>query len=133
MEEALTALLLANAPLVAAVGGRVHWGALPRHVTGRPYVTLSRVAAPDGYLLAAPGDLVTWILQADVWAESRTSAAAVERALRAAVSGYRGTVSGVRFSGIFITGADDDLDEEATGERLHRVRLDLSVSWAATS
>lgn len=134
-QEAFTGLLLADAGLSAIVGDRVHWMRLPDVVKGQPYVNLQVINDPLFYLAGARvSSYRETFVQADVWAEQYGQAVAGARALLAAVSGYRGTLNGVAFRGVWVTG-QRDLDGSLTGgaSQLFRRNVDLKISWQTES
>jgi len=130
MQEALTSLLLAHAPLTGLVGTRVHWLRLPEAVKGYPYVNLQVVSAPQSYHSQGVDVLEQTRVQVDVWAETYTSAVAVVRVLETLLSGYRGDVGSVQFRGIFLDGARDGTGETVKGEKvLFRHSMDFMINW----
>jgi len=130
MEEALTALLLADAGVSALVGTRVHWLRLPAQVHGRPYLNLQVVGDVPGYHMAGPSGLVSTRVQADSWGETALAAKQVDRAVKAALSGWSGTQSGIVFQGVFALSTRDGLEQAAGRDRrLFRVSTDLEVNW----
>ncbi|MBY6113295.1 DUF3168 domain-containing protein [Mameliella alba] len=130
MEEALTAFLLADATLVALVGTRVHWLRLPDQVGTFPYVRLQMVDAPRSYHSKGASGLQIDRVQVDAWGETYESAKAVERAIEARLSGYRGAQSGVMFQGVFKLDARDLTDMTAEAERrLFRLQADYEIAW----
>ncbi|WP_299938580.1 DUF3168 domain-containing protein [uncultured Pelagimonas sp.] len=134
MQEALTALLLAQAPITNLVGTRVHWMRLPKQVKARPYVNLQEVWSSEGYHFRGRSGLTRTSVQADVWAKTYADGVAVTRALTDVLSGYRGTVAGVVFQGIFVRQARDLSGETAGREhQLFRRSVDFDVSWALES
>lgn len=130
MEEALTALLLAYPALTALVGDRVHWLRLPPTVHGYPYVNLQVVARPHDYHYGGKSNLEATRVQIDVWAESKEAQVATARAVSDCLSGYRGTVAGVNFRGIFLI-SDQEMPSDTTGEerQLFRRSVDFNISW----
>lgn len=134
MREALTSLLLSDAPLEVHFGDRMHWGMLPTTVKGYPCLTLHVIAAPESYHLDGATESKRTLVQADIWAESYGEAVAAERSLRNLLSGYRGTVAGILFRGIFIIGARDFSDLSAGDERrLFRQSVDMEIRWSAAT
>lgn len=131
MEEALTALLLADAGLSALVADRVHWRMLPASVKARPYVSLQVISSPDDYDLQGRSEVSEWRLQADIWAESYGGVVSVERALRDLMAGYLGEASGIRFHSVFVENGRDKSVKDATDAKLFGRSVDLMVSWSA--
>lgn len=133
MEEALTALLLGDPDVAALVVRRVNWNVMPRDTGGYPRIILQTVSAPDGYVMGGRSGLSQWEVQLDVWGRSKTETTITARACRDLLSGYRGTVGGVSFRGIFINRASDDAGETSGVEhQLHRARIDLNINWKHT-
>lgn len=130
MEAALTALLLTDGQVAAAVGTRVHWHVLPAQASGRPYVNLTIVDGPDPYDYDGVSDLRQWEVQVDCWGDTAGQAFAAAEACRARLSGYRGTVAGVKFRAIFVTRSLSAAAEGTGGDgQLHRRSFDIMISW----
>lgn len=130
MQAQLTSLLLSHAPLTALVGTRVHWLRLPESVSGYPYVNLQVVSGPVTYHSKGVSALEQTRVQADIWADTYTSAEAVARALKDLLSGYRGDLGGVKFRGIFLDGARDGDGETVKGQKyLFRHTMDFKINW----
>lgn len=133
MEEALHALLTADAGVAAIVGARVtpyerlQGGALPA-------LTYARISGRRDYAHDGPTGFSESRVQLDAWADPAADASAygtakaAARAAVAAVSGYRGTVGPTRIGGIFVE-AERDLRGDTAGDtqRLARVSLDLTI------
>lgn len=131
MEEALMELMLADTDLTALVGTRIHWDALPERVSGRPYIALTVITAPDAYHHEGVANWQQWEIQFDIWGDTASDTILAERAVRNLLSGYRGAVSGIEFQGIFIDRARGDGIAGTGGDgQLHRRSLDLNISWA---
>jgi hypothetical protein len=117
MEEAITALL------ASVAGGRRYWVRAPQQA-GRPFVVLNRISGLPDYHSQGPSGYVASRVQADCYAETYTAAKQVARAVKAALSGYRGGI----LQGVF---ADNERDLPAAdaGEvkYLFRTSLDLIV------
>ena len=130
MEEALTALLLADPGVAARVDRRVHWDVMPRGTGGYPRVILQLVSAPDDYVMDGRSKLSSWEVQLDVWGRSKSETTIAARACRDLLSGYRGDVAAVAFRAIFINRASNSTGETSgTEDQLHRARIDLNISW----
>jgi hypothetical protein len=130
MHEALTALLLAHAPLTDLIGDRLHWLELPRGVGGDPYVILQEIGGSEDYHSTGPSGLHGTRVQVDSWGTTFDSAVAVQRVISALLSGYRGTVADTDLQGIFSDGVRDlpgrTLKDEA---RLYRRSQDFFIHW----
>ena len=130
MEEALTALLLADDDLAALIGTRVHWGRLPDGVGNWPYIVLQVVSDPSEHDLDGPVDLRQARVQADVYGDDYGQAVAAKRAMLALLSGFRAVAHGVDFRAVFVLDDRDMTDRAAGGERyLFRRMVDLRVTW----
>lgn len=131
MNEALTALLLAHAPLTDLVGNRVHWGVQPREVRGLPYLNLSTVSDPRDYHFGGPTCFRLTQIQVDIWAESYGAADDVLAALEGRLSGYRGIAHGIQFFGVFLVAARDLTPPATDGKpQLFRRSVDFNFGWA---
>lgn len=127
MEEAITALLLADPALALLVGNRVHWGRIPQGKTGTAIVLQVVGGAPD-YTLAGPSGLEPSRVQVDGYALTALEAKqACNRALD--VLGFqRGPVLGVTLQGGFIDSRRDFQPDAAGGsERLYRRSSDIII------
>lgn len=128
MEEALVAMLLADAGVAAVLGARVNWGRRPQGAGNQPYCVLQVISQVPDYTYQGSAGRGQARVQADVYALSYELAKQAARALKARLSGFRGTRSGVAFDGIFI---DDerDLPEADPGEvtNLFRTSIDFII------
>jgi hypothetical protein len=129
MEAALTSKLLGNASLAALVGGRVHWDALPRSVSKRPFVILQLVSGGDDYHMRGVSALRNWQVQIDAWGETADQAKAVSGAVRTALSGFSGTVNDVVFDGVFLVRERGGKGTAADGNDLSRRSMDFDFHW----
>ncbi len=130
MEEALTALLLGHAPLTGLVGQRVHWLRQPVGDAAFPYVNLQIAGGDRSYHMQGETGLRKTRVQADVWAENYTSSKAVMRAFEDVLSGYSGSILGVKIQGAFMEQPRDLTDETTGAERqLFRLTVDTEISW----
>ena len=126
MEEALVAYLLADAPLAALVGTRIHWVRSPQS-TVSPRVVLYRISGLRDMRMDGPTGLVASRLQADCIGTSYGSAKTTARALEARLSGYSGTSGGIVFQGAFLIGERDDFFDTDTPDKLFRTSLDFNL------
>lgn len=125
MEEAIRALLLANSGVSGLVFGRVHWVNRPQGSV-LPAIVLHRISGqPDVHYVGESG-LVQTRVQADCYGRTYASSVAVARALQAAVGGYSGTVSGVRFSPITIDSIRSDY-ESSEPDEIYLTGVDLLI------
>lgn len=128
MQEALLALLKADSGITARLGARINWGRRPQSDDTYPACLLQVVSQQPGYNFSAPDGYAQTRVQIDVWGETYGATTLAVRAIKSAISGYRGTQSGVRIGGIFIDGQRDLPDEEVDqNKRLFRVTLDALI------
>jgi hypothetical protein len=130
MEEALRAVLAAAAPVSALTGPRIGWRMRPQG-TGEPAVVLHVVAALSGITLKGPDGYQTHRVQADCIGGTFPAALAVSRAVKEALHGYRGTVSGYRIDGVFHVGEGPGENGETDPSPYSVVRLDFEVFGVA--
>lgn len=128
MEEALVALLLADAGVAAALGTRIWWARAPQGQPARPYCVLRAISDPHDYHMGGPSGLFRSRIQTDVYGETYAQAKTASRALSAAISGYRGPAGAKTFQGAFIDGGRDLPDEDDAGEHLFAVSFDF-ILW----
>lgn len=102
MDEALTALLLANATVSGLVGDgdRLFWNVLGQGKQGTAAVLYLVSGVPD-YHMQGPSGLVESRVQIDCRASTLAAAKALSDAIEAVLSGYSGNQGGVKFNGIF--------------------------------
>ncbi len=119
IQQALTSFLLADAPIAAFVGTRVHWVRLPQKPT-YPCVLLEAISSPAIGDMEGETKLRRMRVQATVYGPLYTEATAVLKAIRDAIHGFSGLMGGV--GGVDVEsidlesgdqerdGVDDDLD-----------------------
>lgn len=130
IKTALTALILGDAGVSALVGNRVHWLRLPDGVDGLPYLILQGVGDEGGYTLDGDMGLDSSRVQIDVYAGSQLAAWDIERAMRALLSGYSGTVGGVEIQWCqFLTRRDMPPVKVAAAEWRSRSTADYRFRW----
>jgi hypothetical protein len=110
--EALYSRLTTFAALSALIGARVYPGRLPVGAT-LPAVTYQRVSGRHEYAQTGPAGLARPRFQLDAWATTYAQADQVAAQVRAALSGYTGTVLGVPINGAFLD-TEMDLWDAAT-------------------
>lgn len=94
IEEALRAILTANAGVTAIVSTRVYPVVIPQAAT-LPAVAYQRISATREHNLGGPGGLTRVRFQLTMAAATYAAMKALANAVRVALDGYRGTVSGV--------------------------------------
>lgn len=90
-DEALTALLEADAPLAALVGTRIYLEVAGQDAT-LPYLTRVEISAVPDNVLAGRPSFTRRRVQFTAWGESAASANAVREALKDCLAGFRGEV-----------------------------------------
>lgn len=129
MEEALTALLLADATVTSltGTGDRLTWDVIPQGKTGAAAVMYLISGIPD-YHTAGPSGLVESRVQINCRASTKADALALARAIEAALSGYSGTVGGIKFNPILKLGSRSRFDK-TDSERFYLASADYQV-WS---
>jgi hypothetical protein len=90
LRPALTAYLLADATISAAVGGeRIHPGILPQGER-RPTIVYNLVSEVTDHHLQGPSGLVMVRMQIDAWAQTPDAADALARAIKLRIDGAAG-------------------------------------------
>ncbi len=100
IDEGLVAYLAGFPGVAAEVGERIYPAPLPQGVE-LPAVTYSDVSNTASYSHDGPDCLQRARYQIDHWAATREAATRVERATRAALSGFRGRWGGLTIGGVF--------------------------------
>jgi hypothetical protein len=96
MEETLLGLL-------APAASNRYWGRAPQGIKA-PYLVLYRISGTPQYTMQGPSGYVASRVQIDCFAASYGAAKALARAVKVALSGYRGGA----FMGVFVV-ADRDM------------------------
>lgn len=128
MEEQFRALLTGHAPLTALVGQRIYWDEIPQSAS-RPCVVMHVVSSTPTYHMKGEDGLRSCRVQIDCQATTIASKWAVARAVEGLLSGYRGVVNGVEFSGIFKS-LDRDKTERTTPDDTIKIRQQDYEIWA---
>jgi hypothetical protein len=128
MEEALRSALLANVGLAALTSTRIYWVNRPQG-TALPAVVLHRISGQPDMHMTGPSGLTESRVQADCYGATYAASVGLARALEAALSGYSGTISGIKFSSITIDGIRSDY-EGAEPDEIYSTSLDL-MAWHA--
>lgn len=129
MEEALRAIMLADAGISAIVGTRITWGARPQGAP-LPAVVLYRIGGEKGYNLGGEAGPLHPRVQVNCLDTGYLGAMNACRAVIYALSGYAGTIDGIYFQGILQDGEPRSLDEPdgATEQRVFGQTVDFIVN-----
>lgn len=121
---ALAARIMADGPVAAVVGTKVHWVKVPQN-TPLPYVRLQTISdvRPE-HLKGYDGARVTRV-QADCFAASYGAARGLAEKIITALA-EPGTHGGIKFGRIKAEGPRD-LGEDVAGTFVHRASIDLLV------
>jgi hypothetical protein len=126
MEEALTARLLASAPLTAIVSTRINWG---RRVQGEPLpgLTMMNVSPGRSYTYRGPAGLSGPRVQFDGYALDFLTAKAIGRALVTTLEAPL-TVGDIAFSPAFLAAErGPEVQDLGGGARVFAVSLDFFI------
>ncbi|MCA0923001.1 DUF3168 domain-containing protein [Pseudooceanicola nanhaiensis] len=128
MEEELRARLLATASVTAICGTRINWGAHPQ---GAPWpgVILRVISDVEGHTLKGRNGVAHARVQIDCQADSYGGAKRLARAVRAALSGYRG---GLLQAVLFADAREGREGGSNEADRPFRVSLDFFVHYTTT-
>lgn len=109
LEEAIIALLLADAGVIALVSTRVYGGSRPQNAPV-PSVVVNRISGMPVYTDDGETGLASARLQIDAWGGTYSSAKLTARAVIEALSAYNGTVSGVTFQNVLLEDERDSME-----------------------
>ena len=124
MEDALRALLLGADGMNALVGQRIDWG-LRAQGKSLPAVELQEVSGVPGMTLTHPDGWTRSRVQIDVWGRTYAATRDVRDLILALLTGYRGTVDGVKLR-TFVMNRRGGSDSDAAGP-VHRASIDVMV------
>jgi hypothetical protein len=133
-EQAVFAVLAANAAVAAIVADRVYPTVLPQSAEV-PAIVYTRVSADHTHTLGGASSLASGRVQVNCWADSYAEAAELARAVRLAVQGYRGEVAvgaeSITIDGLFALSTGDLADPSAGLESHRRFgrRVDVDAHW----
>jgi hypothetical protein len=127
MEEALIAVLLADAPLVALVEDRINWDVIPQGNV-KPTVVMHLVTGTPDYHMTGPSGLVPSRVQVDCRGVTKAAALAVARAVESRLSGFSGTQGNIVFQGIFKEDARSGFEGEGA-DKVFRESADYRI-WS---
>lgn len=123
VNEALYELLTANAGVAALVGDRVYPVKMPQKAAF-PAIVYAKSGGARSHSNDGSSGFNRAVFALDCWAASLAQASAVANAVRLAVDGYRGTVLGVDFNGVFLVGEEEGWDDDRA---MAYASLDLEV------
>lgn len=121
MQEALTALLLADTAIAGLTGGgdRLYWN-VKEQGKPDPSAVLYLISGVPDYHMQGPSGLVESRVQVDCRGDTVADALELARAIEARLSGYRGTVGTTKFMGIFKQSERSRFDPDpAPGVHMH--------------
>jgi hypothetical protein len=127
MNEDFRSLLVDDAPTAALVSTRIAWGLIPQG-SADPNISMHEISATPEYTLAGPDNLVPTRVQVDCRGTTYASALAVARAVRAKLSGFKGTKGSTVFAGIFQVGGRS-YSEKPANQVYHIVSTDFEA-WS---
>ena len=133
MQEALTALLLADTAIAGLTGGgdRLYWN-VGEQGKPDPMAVLYLISGVPDYHMQGPSGLVESRVQIDCRAGTVAEALALARAIEARLSGYRGTQDGIKFKGIFKQSERARFDAEPKpGTHMHSADYQIFSGLAA--
>lgn len=130
MEEGLIALILGTPAVSELIDDRLYPGVRPQG-TPLPALVLNVFPRPREYTHGGPIRLGEARIQLDALAATYTEMKALEAAVRARLSGFRGLVEGVEFQAIWDAGGAGDSFEHAPPDRIHRHSMDFTVRAVA--
>ena len=123
MGEALIAKLLADSGVLALVATRVYPGVRPQ-AEPLPAIVYNMISANPSYSDDGEDGIEEARIQLDCWGVTYSSAKTVARAVKAALSAFGGTVSGVRFRYITL-GLEHDIQEPGANSASYPFRTSL--------
>lgn len=129
LEEGLYSYLTATAGITALVGTRVYAFRIPQHMT-LPCLTVQRISTARTHTHDSSGatGLARTRVQFDAWAADYSTAKSISDALRAALNGKKGTLSGAyTIQAALIEEESPELEPQSN---LYRSRSDYMI-WAS--
>ena len=125
IESALYSKLAATSGVTALVSTRIYPNAIPQNAS-LPAIAYQVISTDRNYRQAGQSNVALPRIQITVEAVSYSSMVAVCAAVRAALSGYKGTVGTVVIGGIFLETEYDgyNLDTDTTVRR-----QDYTIEW----
>lgn len=130
MQTDFWSLLTSQSSITDLVGTRIYWSEA-KQGKQRPLIVLHLISEISEYTVAGTVDLESSLVQVDCWGNTLTDALAVSEAVKAVLSGYKGTVGDTTFQGVFKESERQDFSKPGNGEeKFHRVSSDYQV-WHA--
>lgn len=123
MDEALHALILADAAVAARIGARLWWGAA-KQGEGLPAAVMTVISGADSPHLDGTDALWRYRVQIDCYGADRPAARLLSRDMIALLNGY----TGGGFNCVFLDSQREDFEDAAVG-RPSRVSLDFNIIW----
>ncbi|MCC2608388.1 tail completion protein gp17 [Neorhizobium petrolearium] len=131
MEEAVTALLTADARVRYLMGDRIHWGRLPQKAQPGAYVILQVISSQIDHVNSGRSGLERVRLQVDGYADRFLTARDCADAATDILEKYRGKISGVTFQGGLIESRRDFQPDGAAGKQLFRRSTDIFLWYSS--
>ena len=133
MEADLLSLILSASGVTDLVGQRVTWGARPQGV-GKPDIALLLVSGVPDYHMQGESGLDASLVQIDIRSdESLKKSGAIRDAVRAALSGYSGTVGSTTFYGIFLRSVRQRAEQAEGGGMAYLIQMDWDIQSRAAA
>lgn len=125
IESALYTLLSSYSALAALVGTRIYMNTAPQEAA-LPLITYQVISNERDYHHGGQASMAGPYVQFTIQAQTYQSARAVCAAVRARLSGYKGTVSTVVIDGCFL---ENEFDGYNLDTPTHTVRQDYRIRW----
>lgn len=123
MDEALHALLIADAAVNARISGRAYWGSAMQG-GAMPALVLNIISGRDDPHLEGTDGLWRYRVQVDCYGKDRIAARELSRDVIDLLNGY----TGGGFNAVFLDTTREDF-EDATVERPTRFSMDFNIIW----
>lgn len=123
MDEALQALLLADAAIAARVSDRVYWGLRPQGFP-LPAIVMHVISGADAPHLTGTDGFWRYRVQIDCYGADRPAARRLSRDVINLLNGH----TGGWFNAVFLDTVREDF-EDAAADRPTRISLDFNIIW----
>jgi hypothetical protein len=131
MEEGIIAKLLATSGVTDLVSQRVSPGRRPQ-ASALPAITLTTISGAPVYTDDGESGLASASIEINCWGETYSSAKAVARAVKAALSAFAGEAGGVTVQNILLD-AERDFSESGSNASAYPYRTNLDLTcWFKT-